>query len=155
VSLRVVGGDEGEVSSLRRWNVVAGPVDSDPGRTALARTGSGCGRRTRLSSGGGEGAPHLSDNGGSLVVGLRWTGQLTVGRNMRLDSTSSCLRGNEYKGKKWSNCWRRCFVFGPPRIYLSMHNRLALQGMEANSNHLHRSPASRKRRRKGNPVPGV
>jgi hypothetical protein len=45
------------------------------------------------------------------------------------------------------------FVFGPSRIYASMHSRLALQSVEASSNYLHRSPASRKRRRKGNPVP--
>jgi hypothetical protein len=47
-----------------------------------------------------------------------------------------------------------CFVFCPPRIYVLRHSRLALQGMEEGSNYLHRNPASRKMRRKGNPEPG-
>jgi hypothetical protein len=47
-----------------------------------------------------------------------------------------------------------CFVFCLHRIYASRHSRLALQGVEEGSNYLHRSPASRKRRWEGNPVPG-
>jgi hypothetical protein len=82
-------------------------------------------------------------------------GRLTVGRDMRLDLTSSCLRGIEYESKKWRHCWGRCFVFGSPRIHASRHSRLALLDVEAGSNHLHRSPASRKRRRKGNQFLGV
>jgi hypothetical protein len=83
------------------------------------------------------------------------TCRLTVGRNMRLDLTSSRLRGNEYERKKWRHCWERSFVFGPPQIYASRHSRLALQGVEVGSNHLHRSPASRRRRRKASQVPGA
>jgi hypothetical protein len=83
------------------------------------------------------------------------TGRVTVSRNMRLDSTSSRLHGNEYERRKWRHCWCWWFVFGPPRIYATSHSKLALQGVEAGSNHLHRSLASRKGRRKGNPVPGV
>jgi hypothetical protein len=43
-----------------------------------------------------------------------------------------------------------CFVFGPPRIYALRHSRLTLQVVEEGSNYPHLSPASRKRRRKGN-----
>jgi hypothetical protein len=39
-------------------------------------------------------------------------------------------------------------------MYTSRDSILAVQVVEAGSNHLHHSPASRKRRRKVNPVPG-
>jgi hypothetical protein len=90
---------------------------------------------------------------GCLVHGR--TCRLTVSRNVGLNWTSSCLRGNEYERKKWSHCLGRCFVFGVPRIYASRLSRLVLQGVEAGSNHLHRSPAIRERRRKWSSVPGV
>jgi hypothetical protein len=49
----------------------------------------------------------------------------------------------------------RCFVFGPPSIYVSRHSSLNLQGVVEGLNYLHRSTACRKRRRKWNPVMGI
>jgi hypothetical protein len=84
----------------------------------------------------------------------RRTGRLTGGRNITLDSSSSCLRGNEYKRKAWRHCWGQCFLFAPPLTYGSRDSRLTLQGVEADSNHHHNSPVSRKKRWRGDPVPG-
>jgi hypothetical protein len=146
--------------------VVAAPVGFGPGIDCAGE------ERQRLwaavpSSGWGGGAglpalacPRLSDSGENLVVTPDGcivpgrTDRLVVVRNIRLDSIGSCLRGKEYERKKWKHCWGWCFVFGPPRIYASRHSRLALQVLEADSNHLHRIPASRKRRWKWNPVLG-
>jgi hypothetical protein len=134
------------------------PRFSDPRVTAMARAGSDFGRQTRPLIGG---TPHRRARDCLTVVEV-WscvpdgcfvpgrTGRLTIGRYLRLDSTSSCLRDNEYELKNWRDCWGRCFVLDPLRMYASRDSRLALQG----SNHLHRRRASRKRRRKGNPVPG-
>jgi hypothetical protein len=48
-----------------------------------------------------------------------------------------------------------CYVlFGPLRVYVSWHSKLALQGVEEGSNYLQHRSASRKRRREGNSVPG-
>jgi hypothetical protein len=84
------------------WSRV--PRNSDTRSTALARAGNGCGRRTRPLVGGGRPAsasPRLSVyqwwKSECFVPGR--TGRLTIGRNMRLDSTSSCPRGNEYERK--------------------------------------------------------
>jgi hypothetical protein len=166
VALRVVGDDEGE--SLESETVECGwsPAVLGP-EIALAKSGSGCGRRTRPLIGGRRPASagqQLSNSGGNLVVGLRWvlcsgtdwpTDRLTVRRNKRLDSTSSCVRDDEYEHTIWRHLWGRCFISGPPRIYASRDSRLTLQGVETGSIHFHRSPASRKRRQRGNPVPGV
>jgi hypothetical protein len=88
---------------------------------------------------------------GCFVSG--WTGRLTIGCNMGHESTSSYLCSNKYERKKWRHCWGQCFVFGPLRIYASSDSRLALQGVEEGSNQLYLSPASRKRQRKGSPLP--
>jgi hypothetical protein len=50
--------------------------------------------------------------------------------------------------------WFNYATCGPPRIYASRRSRLALQGVEVGSNYFHHSSASRKSRRKGNPVKG-
>jgi hypothetical protein len=132
-----------KVSNLRRRSVVAGPAGLGP----AAVVGGG----PVFWFGGGGGAPHRRARD-CLTVMKVWSwapdgcfvqgraGRLTVCRNMRPDSSSSCLRGNEYERKKRKHCWGRSFVFVPPGIYASRNSRLALQDVEADSNHLHRSP---------------
>jgi hypothetical protein len=70
------------------------------------------GKPVLTSVGGGRGAYQRARDSLTVVEIWSWapdgcclqgrTGRLTVCRNMRLDSTSSCLRGNEYELKKWS-----------------------------------------------------
>jgi hypothetical protein len=160
VTLRVVGGDEREVSNLSRWSVGADPVVLAPEIDCAGED------RQRLWTadpsfrrgwGGGErsiSGPETAWQWWKSARGPQIGALFRSGLANWLDATSSWLRGNEYERKKWKYFWKRCFIIGPPRIYVSRDSRLPLQGVKADLNHLHRSPAIRKRRRKGNPVPG-
>jgi hypothetical protein len=48
-------------------------------------------------------------------------------------------------------CWKRCFLLGQPQVYITRSNQ-SLHG--GGFEYLHRNPASRSMRRKGNQVPG-
>jgi hypothetical protein len=52
------------------------------------------------------------------------------------------------------NCWKRCFLRGPCRNVNKRGNWSNCDTVWGGFEYLHRSPASRGRRRKGNPVPG-
>jgi hypothetical protein len=66
-----------------------------------------------------------------------------------------CFGGKEYVKRQWRICWKLCFLLTPCRGYIESAKYTACHtpcggGFE----YLHRGPASRRGRQKGNPVPG-
>jgi hypothetical protein len=106
---------KGEVSNLRWWSVVSGPAGLGPESDYTGEDLQRLWAADPSSRWGGGGGAHQHARDCLTVVEVwSWApdgcfvpgrnGQLTVGHNIRLDSASSCMHGNEYELKKWRDC---------------------------------------------------